>query len=161
MRTIPLEEYRQIVKMRGAREEGEEEAMVDVARKMLARDMSLQEVAEIIGWSVDYLQELIATCHWPQYIDNYEGCIYALKNYERSDEFKEACEAVMISLEKYGKLIEVRNARLEGRGKGIGKVVCSMLAHGMPLRDVAEIAGWPVDDRVSLQSAEHLTRQPR
>jgi len=53
-----------------------------------------------------------------------------------------------IPLVEYGRLIVRRSAWLEGRENGIGKVVLSMLAHGVPLREVAEIAGWPVDDRV-------------
>ena len=56
--TIPLEEYRKKIRLQGAREEGAEEAMMDVARLMLADGKPLQEVAKYTRLPLEELQQL-------------------------------------------------------------------------------------------------------
>ena len=58
MQTIPLEEYRKKIRLQGAREEGKEEGMIEVARSMLADGKPLQEVAKYTHLPVVELQQL-------------------------------------------------------------------------------------------------------
>ena len=57
--TMPLEEYRRMIRLQGTREEGREEGLEKAARLMMARGMSLQEVAVITELPIEDLQDLV------------------------------------------------------------------------------------------------------
>ena len=56
--TMPLEEYRRMLRLRNAREEGFEIGLEIVARSMMARGTPLLEVAETLGLPTERLQQL-------------------------------------------------------------------------------------------------------
>ena len=58
MRTIPLEEYRKKIRLQGAREEGKEEGLIEVARSLLEDGMPLQKVAKHTRLPIEELQQL-------------------------------------------------------------------------------------------------------
>jgi hypothetical protein len=49
MQTVPLREYSRQIKLGIAREEGKEEKAFEVARKMLARNMSISDIIDLTG----------------------------------------------------------------------------------------------------------------